>query len=106
MDSRSIGSDLSFAWPVNQTAVMGADGAANIIFRRRIEAADHPDELRRELTEDYAARLLHPYVAAQSGHVDDVIDPADTRRILIRSLAMLGSKRDAQPHRKHGNGPA
>jgi acetyl-CoA carboxylase carboxyltransferase component len=106
MDSRSIGSDLSFAWPVNQTAVMGADGAANIIFRRLIEAADEPDQLRQELTDEYAGRLMHPYVAAQHGHVDDVIDPADTRRILIRSLAMLGTKRDAQPARKHGNGPA
>jgi len=106
MDSRSIGSDLSFAWPINQTAVMGADGAANIIFRKEIAAADDPQRARQELTADYASTLLNPYVAAQRGHVDDVIDPADTRRILIRSLAMLGSKGDAQPLRKHGNGPA
>jgi methylmalonyl-CoA decarboxylase subunit alpha len=105
MDSKSIGADLSFAWPTNQTAVMGADGAANIIFRRELRAAADPEQLRRELAAGYASALLHPYAAAQRGHVDDVIDPADTRRVLVRSLAMLASKRAPQPIRKHGNEP-
>jgi acetyl-CoA carboxylase carboxyltransferase component len=105
MDSKSIGADLSFAWPTNQTAVMGAKGAANIIFRKELRAAADPGRLRRELAADYAGALLHPYAAAQRGHVDDLIDPADTRRVLIRSLAMLAGKRDTQPARKHGNGP-
>jgi acetyl-CoA carboxylase carboxyltransferase component len=105
MDSKSIGSDLSFAWPTNQTAVMGAEGATNIIFRRELKAADDPVRARNEFTERYAATFLQPYAAAQRGHVDDVIDPADTRRVLIRSLAMLSAKRGPQPIRKHGNEP-
>lgn len=107
MDSKSIGSDLSFAWPSNQTAVMGADGAANIIFRRQINAAAEPDKekVRRELVAEYTQQLMNPFVAARRGHVDDVIDPADTRRVLIKSLDMLRTKRARQPLRKHGNEP-
>jgi methylmalonyl-CoA decarboxylase subunit alpha len=105
MDSKSIGSDLSFAWPANQTAVMGAAGAANIIFRKELMAAADPELLFKQRTREYTSTLLHPYAAAQRGHVDDVIDPADTRRILIRSLAMLRNKRDLQPVRKHANEP-
>jgi acetyl-CoA carboxylase carboxyltransferase component len=105
MDSKSIGSDLSFAWPSNQTAVMGADGAANIIFRRQLRAAAEPEKLRRELVAEYTEQLMNPFVAAQRGHVDDVIDPADTRRVLIKSLDMLRTKRARQPVRKHGNEP-
>jgi acetyl-CoA carboxylase carboxyltransferase component len=105
MDSKSIGADLSFAWPTGQTAVMGADGAVNIIYRKELRSAADPTELRARLAADYADTLLHPFAAAQRGHVDDVIDPADTRRVLIRSLALLREKRDRQPARKHGNGP-
>jgi acetyl-CoA carboxylase carboxyltransferase component len=105
MDSKSIGADLSFAWPTNQTAVMGAEGAANIIFRKELQAAADPVEVRRELIAEYSDALLDPFVAARRGHVDDIIDPADTRRVLIRSLAMLTSKRDVHPVRKHGNVP-
>jgi acetyl-CoA carboxylase carboxyltransferase component len=105
MDSKSIGSDLSFAWPTNQTAVMGAEGAANIIFRKQLQAAADSARMRQELIAEYAEALLDPFAAARRGHVDDVIDPADTRRILIRSLAMLASKRDVHPVRKHGNEP-
>ncbi|MER6137008.1 acyl-CoA carboxylase subunit beta [Streptomyces sp. NPDC001815] len=105
MDSKSIGSDLSFAWPSNQTAVMGADGAANIIFRRQLSTAAEPEKLRRELVADYTEQLMNPFVAAQRGHVDDVIDPADTRQVLIKSLDMLRTKRSRQPVRKHGNEP-
>ncbi|MEV8015135.1 acyl-CoA carboxylase subunit beta [Streptomyces sp. NPDC086554] len=105
MDSKSIGADLSFAWPSNQTAVMGADGAANIIFRKQLKASPEPQALRETLVADYTNQLLNPYVAARRGHVDDVIDPADTRRVLIKSLEMLRSKRPVQPVRKHGNEP-
>ncbi|WP_306364890.1 acyl-CoA carboxylase subunit beta [Nocardia sp. CC227C] len=105
MDSKSIGADLSFAWPTNQTAVMGAEAAANIVFRKRIAAAPDPDAMRRTLIEDYRDELMHPLVAARRGHVDDVIDPADTRRVLIGALDMLAAKRAATPIRKHGNIP-
>ena len=105
MDSKSIGSDLSFAWPSNEIAVMGAEGAANIIHRRDLAAAPDPEALRAELVAEYQERLMTPYVAAECGLVDDVIDPADTRAVLIRSLAMLRAKARALPHRKHGNIP-
>jgi acetyl-CoA carboxylase carboxyltransferase component len=105
MDSRSIGADLGFAWPTNEIAVMGAEGAANVIFRREIAAADDPDETRARLVKEYKAKLMHPYYAAERGLVDDVIDPADTRAVLIRSVEMLQSKHADLPARKHGNSP-
>jgi acetyl-CoA carboxylase carboxyltransferase component len=105
MDSKSIGSDLSFAWPSNQIAVMGAAGATNIIHRKELAAAEDPERRREELMAEYSDALLDPYAAAQRGFVDDVIDPADTRRVLIRALAMLRTKRGVHPVRKHGNGP-
>jgi len=105
MDSKSIGADLSFAWPANQIAVMGGAGAANIIFRKELAASADPEARRRELVDEYTEHLMHPYVAAERGLVDDVIDPRDTRRVLIRSLAMLRSKREVLPARKHGNVP-
>ncbi|GAB2515394.1 acyl-CoA carboxylase subunit beta [Nocardia heshunensis] len=105
MDSRSVGADLAYAWPSNEIAVMGAEGAANIIFRRRIEAADDPGAVREQLVEQYRAELVHPYYAAERGLVDDVIDPADTRATLIRGLRMLGRKHAEFLPRKHGNPP-
>ncbi|MFD5427830.1 acyl-CoA carboxylase subunit beta [Streptomyces sp. NPDC127084] len=105
MDSRSIGADLSFAWPTNEIAVMGAEGAANVIFRREIAAADDPEALRAQRIKEYKSELMHPYYAAERGLVDDVIDPGDTRRVLIRSLAMLRAKQAEVPARKHGNVP-
>lgn len=105
MDSKSIGADLCFAWPSNEVAVMGADGAANIIFRKDIATAEDPDARREELVADYSQRLLTPYIAAEQGLIDDVIDPRDTRAVLIRSLAVLRSKRQTSPQRKHGNIP-
>jgi methylmalonyl-CoA decarboxylase subunit alpha len=105
MDSKSLGADLSFAWPSNEIAVMGADGAASIIFRKEIAAAQDPDQRRRELVSEYTEQLMTPYIAAERGMVDDVIDPGDTRMTLIRSLDMLRSKRAPSPHRKHGNIP-
>jgi len=105
MDSRSVGADLAYAWPSNEIAVMGAEGAASIIHRREIAAADNPERRRQELTTEYADTALNPYSAAERGLIDDVIDPADTRRVLIESLALLKGKRADQPYRKHGNGP-
>ncbi|MEU5537278.1 carboxyl transferase domain-containing protein, partial [Streptomyces sp. NPDC020362] len=105
MDSRSIGADLSLAWPANEIAVMGAEGAANVVFRRRIQAADDPDTMRQQLVKEYKAELMHPYYAAERGLVDDVIDPADTRSALIAGLAMLRTKHADLSTRKHGNPP-
>jgi acetyl-CoA carboxylase carboxyltransferase component len=104
MDSRSIGCDLSFAWPSNEIAVMGPEGAVNVIFRREILASDDPEETRRRRTEDYRSELVHPYYAAERGLVDDVIDPRETRRLLVRSLEMLSDKHDAGTGRP-GNPP-
>src|SRR5215217_908400 len=105
MDSKSLGADLSFAWPSNEIAVMGAEGAASIIFRKELAAAQDPVQRRRELVSAYTEQLMTPYIAAERGMVDDVIDPAETRMILIQSLDMLRSKRSPSPNRKHGNMP-
>ncbi|MFF0116620.1 acyl-CoA carboxylase subunit beta [Streptomyces prasinus] len=105
MDSRSIGTDLALAWPSNEIAVMGAEGAANVIFRREINDADDPEAVRQQKIKEYQVELMHPYYAAERGLVDDVIDPRETRRIIIRSLAMLRRKHTDLPSRKHGNPP-
>ncbi len=105
MNSKSIGADLAFAWPSAEVAVMGPQGAVNIIFRKEIETAADPNERRTELIAEYTERFANPYIAAERGYVDDVIDPRDTRRVLVRSLAMLRTKREQLPQRKHGNVP-
>jgi acetyl-CoA carboxylase carboxyltransferase component len=105
MDSKSVGSDLSFAWPTAELAVMGPQGAVEIIYRREIQSAADPVAARAELIEDYTERFANPYVAAERGYVDDVIDPADTRRKLIAGLELLQSKKEVLPQRKHGNVP-
>jgi acetyl-CoA carboxylase carboxyltransferase component len=105
MDSKSIGTDLSFAWPSAEIAVMGPEGAVEIVARRELAAADDPVARRKELVAEYAERFTTPYVAAERGYIDDVIDPAETRAVLARSLAMLASKREDLPKRKHGNIP-
>jgi acetyl-CoA carboxylase carboxyltransferase component len=105
MDSRSIGTDLSLAWPTNEIAVMGAEGAVNVIFRKELAASADPETLRAELLAEYSEQLVHPYYAAERGLVDDVIDPAHTRSAVARGLAMLRNKRRPTPARKHGNLP-
>lgn len=105
MDSRSIGADVSLAWPTNEIAVMGAEGAANVIYRREIAAAADPDSLRKQKIKEYQGELMHPYYAAERGLVDDVIDPAETRSALISALEMLRAKHAPLPARKHGNPP-
>jgi acetyl-CoA carboxylase carboxyltransferase component len=105
MDSRSVGCDISLAWPTNEIAVMGAEGAANVVFRKEIAAANDPELARKRLIEEYRQELMHPYYAAERGLVDDVIDPAETRLRLIDALAVLRRKDEALPRRKHGNQP-
>ncbi len=105
MNSKSIGADLAFAWPSAELAVMGASGAVEIVYRKELSEADDPDWRRAELEEEYAERWLTPYVAAERGFVDDVIDPAETRIKLIAGLELLRSKREDLPKRKHGNMP-
>ena len=105
MDSRSIGADLSYAWPTNEIAVMGAEGAANIIFRREIAASPDPEQARATRISMYRERLMHPYHAAERGLVDDVIDPRETRYVLAQALRMLHAKAAPLPRRKHGNVP-
>jgi propionyl-CoA carboxylase beta subunit len=105
MNSKSIGADLAFAWPSAEVAVMGAPGAVGLIFRKELDTADDPEAKRAELIEEYTERFANPYIAAERGYVDDVIDPRETRRVLARSLAMLRTKREQLPSRKHGNVP-
>lgn len=105
MSSRGLRGDLLYAWPNAEIAVMGAEGAVNILFRRDVQAAEDPEARRRELVDDYQRKFNNPYVAAARGLIDDVIDPADTRRVLIRSLQMTMSKRERHIPRKHGISP-
>jgi acetyl-CoA carboxylase carboxyltransferase component len=105
MDSKSIGSDLAFAWPSAELAVMGPQGAVEILYRRELQGAADPVARRGELVDEYTERFANPYVAAERGFVDDVIDPADTRIKLIAGLDVLRTKREELPQRKHGNIP-
>jgi acetyl-CoA carboxylase carboxyltransferase component len=105
MNSKSIGADLAFAWPSAELAVMGPQGAVEIVYRKELAAAEDPVAKRVELVDEYTERFCNPYVAAERGFVDDVIDPADTRIKLIAGLELLRSKREELPKRKHGNVP-
>jgi len=105
MDSKGIGSDLSLAWPSAELAVMGPEGATDIVYRREIQAAADPEARRAELIEDYKERFANPWIAAERGYVDDVIDPAETRSKVIAGFEMLRTKREELPQRKHGNVP-
>ena len=105
MSSKELRSDVNLAWPNAEIAVMGPDGAVNIISRREIAGADDPEAKRAELIADYRERFANPYVAANRGYLDDVIDPAVTRPVIIRALRMLANKVDSSPPKKHGNIP-
>jgi propionyl-CoA carboxylase beta chain len=105
MSSKHIRSDVNLAWPTAEIAVMGPDGAVNIIFRKELDAADDPVKKKAELVADYKEKFANPYVAAQRGYIDDVIEPKETRPRLINALEMLSNKRDANPAKKHGNIP-
>jgi acetyl-CoA carboxylase carboxyltransferase component len=105
MDSKSVGSDLSFAWPTAELAVMGPQGAVEIIYRRELQQAADPVARKRELVDEYTERFASPYIAAERGFIDDVIDPAETRRKVIAGFSLLRTKREELPRRKHGNVP-
>ncbi|MFC7370477.1 acyl-CoA carboxylase subunit beta [Fictibacillus iocasae] len=105
LNSKSIGADLVFAWPNAEIAVMGPQGAANIIFAREIGASSNPEEVRAAKIEEYRTKFANPYVAAARGMVDDVIDPRETRIKCIQALDMLRTKKETRPYKKHGNIP-
>ncbi|MGB1727122.1 MAG: acyl-CoA carboxylase subunit beta [Ilumatobacteraceae bacterium] len=105
MNSKSVGADLAFAWPSAELAVMGPQGAVEIVYRRELQQAADPAERRAELVAEYTERYANPYAAAERGFVDDVIEPSQTRRKVIAGLRALRSKREELPKRKHGNVP-
>ena len=105
MNSKSIGADLAYAWPTAELAVMGPQGAVEIVYKRELQQAADPVARRAELVSEYTEKYANPYAAAERGYIDDVIDPADTRAKVIAGLHMLRTKREELPKRKHGNMP-
>jgi len=105
MSSKHIRGDWNVAWPSAELAVMGPEGAVNILHREELGRADDPDSLRQELVNDFTARFANPYIAAGLGYLDDVIEPAHTRRLLIKALYNLRNKKQELPAKKHGNIP-
>lgn len=105
LGSKSQGTDMVFAWPTAEVAVMGPEGAVNIIYRKELADAENPDMTREKLVKDYRANFANPYVAAERGLVDEVIEPKDTRTHLSNALAILAGKREKKPAKKHGNIP-
>jgi propionyl-CoA carboxylase beta chain len=105
MSSKHIRGDVNLAWPSAEIAVMGPEGAVNIIFRKEIDKAADPSARRAELIAMYREQFASPYIAASRGYLDDVIEPRETRPRLINALEMLQNKRDTNPHKKHGNIP-
>jgi len=105
MSSKYLGTDITYAWPSAEIAVMGAEGAANILYGKQIKTAKDPEAERARLTQEYQETYLNPYVAAKAGYIDEVIEPAETRQKLIEALAALQNKVETNPPRKHGNMP-
>jgi propionyl-CoA carboxylase beta chain len=105
MASKHIRTDINFAWPTAEIAVMGAEGAVGLLYRREISAATEPEEARRRRVADFEEKFANPYVAAERGFIDEVIEPATSRPKLIRALMLLENKRDTNPRKKHGNIP-
>jgi acetyl-CoA carboxylase carboxyltransferase component len=105
MNSKHVRGDIVYAWPTAEIAVMGPDGAVNIVFRRELEQSSDPVETKRQLVDEYRNTFANPYVAASYGYIDDVIEPHETRPKLIAALEMLQNKRDTNPPKKHGNIP-
>ena len=105
MGSKHLGGDINYSWPGAEIAVMGSEGAVNIIYRDDIAKAENPEEKRQQLIREYKERFANPYIAAARGYIDEVIDPAATRPHLIKALEMLKDKKDTNPPRKHGNIP-
>lgn len=105
MNSRHLRADFVFAWPMAEIAVMGPEGAANIIFRREIAAAENPEEVRKAKVEEYKQKFANPYVAAARGYIDSVIDPVETREFLIHAIEVSANKTVVRPEKKHGIPP-
>jgi acetyl-CoA carboxylase carboxyltransferase component len=105
MNSKEMGADIVYAWPIAEIAVMGADGAVNIAFKRKIKAADDPEAMRAQCKKEYEERFLNPYVAAARGYVNEVIKPEETRDAIIKALKGLKNKQVEGPKKKHGNIP-
>lgn len=105
MNSKGLGADVVYAWPIAEIAVMGASGAVAIIGRRAIDAAEDKDAKRQELIDEYNDKFMNPYVAAEHGYVDEVIHPAETRKKIVDALTMLANKEQDRPYKKHGNIP-
>jgi len=105
MGSKHVRADLNFAWPMAEIAVMGAEGAVEILFRKEIAAAKDPKAERAQRIADYRAQFYNPYIAAAYGFIDEVIEPHETRAKLLAGLALLENKRDTLPQKKHGNIP-
>ena len=105
MSSKHIRGDMNFAWPTAEIAVMGPDGAVNVVFRKELEKARDPVQRKAELVAEYREKFANPFIAAERGFLDDVIEPKETRPRLINALEMLENKRDSNPPKKHGNNP-
>ena len=105
MGSKHLRTDINFAYPTAEIAVMGPEGAVNILYRRELEASDGSEELRQAKIDEYRDHFANPFVAAERGYIDDVIEPHETRRKVIRALRMLANKTDTMPKKKHGNIP-
>ncbi len=105
MSSKHIRSDINYAYPISEIAVMGSDGAVNIIFKKEIEAAKDPNAQRTKLTQEYRDTFANPYKAAELGFIDEVIEPKSTRVKIIQALEMLKNKVEKNPSKKHGNIP-
>jgi propionyl-CoA carboxylase beta chain len=105
MNSKHLRGDMNFAWPGAEIAVMGPEGATNILYRRDVAEAEDPEAMRQEKINEYREKFANPYVAASWGYLDDVIEPSQTRPRLINALEMLQNKRDENPPKKHGNIP-
>jgi len=105
MSSKFLGTDVTYAWPSAEIAVMGAEGAVNILFRKKIETSENPTTMRNQLIDEYRSQFNNPYYAAKAGYVDDIIEPKETRPKIIASIAALRDKYSSAPPRKHGNIP-
>ncbi|MGN1170208.1 MAG: carboxyl transferase domain-containing protein, partial [Lachnospiraceae bacterium] len=105
MNSKEMGADLVYAWPIAEIAVMGADGAVNIAFKKKIKNADDPEAMRGQCKKEYEDRFLNPYVAAARGYVNEVIKPEETRLCILKGLRGLEGKKATNPKKKHGNIP-
>jgi propionyl-CoA carboxylase beta subunit len=105
MASKHIRTDFNYAWPTAEIAVMGPEGAVNVLYRRELAAAADPEAVRRQKVAEFREKFANPYVAADRGFVDEILEPRHTRRRIVSALAMSRNKRDRNPPKKHGNIP-